>query len=304
MSDKLKDKLFGNSKARGIITVVAPIIIGATLSGAFSLTTSPLRIFLWIFSAILVIALIVFLVMCGKYDDEQMTELNTYKEKTEILRNDLEQTRNKFDILSGVYKNISRILHNDSNDLHNLVKKKKSHSEIDNWKELQSNCNVICDELLTLVKSVSECGEKFSVSIIFKRVTGNLVEFNMLSRESYSGHYPAMHNTFKKEEEFKNYHFKHLFDSNISRPNYLTTKEEIRVAFSNCDGVDYSQYMGIPIACTGNKMIGILQIISYEDSIIAKNKQQMEKLYNDYFCAFANLILLADKIENIEQLIS
>ena len=45
-------------------------------------------------------------------------------------------------------------------------------------------------------------------------------------------------------------------------------------------------------------MIAILQIVSYNDSIIASSEKEIQELVDNYLSTYANLILLADKTEN------
>lgn len=303
MSDKLKDKLFGNSKNKGIVTIIIPILLSISSGFALSVESSAWKIALWIITVILFGILSFFVYQSGKYDDEQITDLKICKEKNDILQNDLEQTRNKFDTLSSVHKEINELLHDYGNSLHKIVKDQKGHTEIDNWKEVKANCDDICKCAYNLLSNISLQGTEFSVSIIFQRDNNGTKEFNMLSRKAYAGHTPRLYNNFIKADEFEDYYFKRLFDRVKTRPDYLYTKEMIQTAFANLSDINYSQYIGIPISCTGNKMIALMQIISYNDSIIAKDKTEMEKLYNEYFCVFPNLVLLADKIENTEKLV-
>lgn len=64
--------------------------------------------------------------------------------------------------------------------------------------------------------------------------------------------------------------------------------------------MNYSQYIGIPISCKG-KIVGILQIVAYNETIITNSKNEMLRFCNDYFSIAANSILLTDKVENITQ---
>ena len=183
--------------------------------------------------------------------------------------------------------------------LYEKVIAKVGHVEITDWARIKNNCDTVCRIVFEFLKGIALKGDQFSVSVFFKRtgVRGN--EYNMISRISYDNHNPASYNVFRAEEEVKSYYYKRLFDDQITRPAILCSKEEIEVAFYNCDGVNYSQYVAIPVACLGNKMIAILQIVSYNDSVIAKDRKSIQKVVDDYLSAYANLILLADKVENV-----
>ena len=129
-----------------------------------------------------------------------------------------------------------------------------------------------------------------------KKVENEENYYNMISRISYDGHCPASYNVFRKESEIASYYYVGLFKKSITKPSILATKEAIEGAFCDTDGVNY---VAIPIACTGNKMIALLQIVAYEDSIIAKDRDEIEKIAGNYLSSYTNLVLLTDKVDHV-----
>ncbi len=174
------------------------------------------------------------------------------------------------------------------------------HTEIKDWHIIESHCERICVYLFGFIKKIATKGNKFSVSIIFKRVENGEAGYYMASRVSADRHIPRVFHNFITRDEASDYYYKELLENPNATSSVLATKQEIINNFANADQ-HYSQYIGVPICCAGNKKIALLQIIAYDDSVIFSSKDDLKKLTNDYFLPFSNLVLLSDKIENIMQ---
>ncbi len=203
-----------------------------------------------------------------------------------------------FDSITKLCREECSLVKAFADSIHQKVRSKVGHTEVTDWPTLKRNCDIICKVVYEFIQNIALSGNQFSVSVFFKRMNEGKNEYNMLSRVSYDNHNPASYNVFRSEEEVSKYFYKKMFDEAKTRPTIFPTKQEIEAAFYNCDGVNYSQYIGIPVACLGNRMIAILQIVSYNNSLIAKTRDDIEKMVDDYLCTYANLILLADKVEN------
>ena len=59
----------------------------------------------------------------------------------------------------------------------------------------------------------------------------------------------------------------------------------------------YSQYIGIPVLCENRKIIGLLQVVSYEGSLIASNNKELREIAKKFFVQFAYFSLLSSKTE-------
>ena len=272
----MKDLLWSKPIPKTIVLAISPVLIG--LLGNIVVSSPTI---LWIvLTGILFLLYILYLIGNANYESKQKHHETWHDAITSLCREDCTQIRTYAD------------------SIHQKVNSKVGHAEITDWEKVQSYCNSICRIVYNFIQEIAHCGNQFSVSVFFKRSNNGILEYNMLSRVSYDRHNPASYNTFRSEEDVKFFHFKKLFDKCITRASILPTKDAIRAAFTDCDGVNYSQYIGIPVACTGNKMIAILQIVSYNDSIIASSEKEIQELVDNYLSTYANLILLADKTEN------
>lgn len=196
------------------------------------------------------------------------------------------------------------ILANLSSTLYESVKsyRHNKHTEIENWAMINANCDDICSGMHTLVNKIAEKGDKFSVSIIFKVQKNGEDGFYMASRSAYNLNNPAMYRTFVSNNEAGKRHYKKLLNDENAQIEILANKDEVKNAFAGYDK-KYNQYVAIPICCPGNKKIALLQIVAYDDCVIASDKEDLREITNQYFLFFSNLGLLANKIENIIQCI-
>ncbi len=276
MGIQMKNLLWRNLIIKTVILALLPVIIG--IFGSIAVSTLSLK---WcIITGIMILLYTLYLIGNCFYERKQKKHESWHDAITNLCREDCTLVKAYAD---SIYK---------------LVNSKIGHAEISNWSIVKNHCDAICKIVYNFIQSTALKGNEFSVSVFFRRTLGGENQYIMLSRTSYDNHNPASYNVFRTEEEVKSYYYKRLFDEAITRPAILSGKEAIRAVFYNCDGVDYSQYIGIPVACLGNKMIAILQIVSYNNSLIAKNKEEIQKLVDDYLWGYANLVLLADKVEN------
>ncbi|WP_289811239.1 hypothetical protein [Thomasclavelia cocleata] len=103
--------------------------------------------------------------------------------------------------------------------------------------------------------------------------------------------------SFRKNSEF--YAVK-LFKRNKHEIDVLIDKKEVNEKFIYKDEnnhPDYSQYIAIPIHCSGNDMLSLLQIIAFGDSKIGQTKNEITQKINKYIFPYTQLGLMAYKYE-------
>ena len=112
---------------------------------------------------------------------------------------------------------------------------------------------------------------------------------------------PSIYNrkrTYKGSKEDPYYDAK-LFRLNSSDISILMTKEDIRREFdlSSETADKYSQYIGVPVVCNGSKMVGLLEIVCFEDYVFSKEEAEIEELVNKYVMPYASFLFLLHKLE-------
>lgn len=282
-----------------------PMIFSFVTSWYFSGSTNNYPIVKWIAFGL---GVLVFVSLW--YYGKQEAKQKKAHVQSEELEKQLDERNKQISLLEGhmaalgdACSTASELTASCANELYQSVKKLRGHSEIQDWPLVRGTCDQICLTLYELVRKLAYCGDHFSVNFIFKKTQNGKTGFTMLSRKAYKASPPKLFNDFAPESEVMNYHYKHLFDLSPSRPDFLFTQEEISAVFKKTDNVKYSQYIGIPISCAGNRMVALLQIVAYDDSKLADTREDFEKLYDKYFCMFSNLALLTDKVENAKQIL-
>ena len=161
----------------------------------------------------------------------------------------------------------------------------------------------VCDTLYSIIKNIGEKGGKYSISIISKIKSEGIDYYIMNARHSFNDAKPSMYLNGVKEEDAKNYYYARLFMENQQSPTVLMNSEEIRNAFyyqhNSVHKYEYSQYIGIPIACSGNHVIGLLQIIGHQGCVISNSKEVIDSIIDNIVYPFVQYGLLASKIERL-----
>ncbi len=207
-----------------------------------------------------------------------------------------------------LFNDTETIIANNADFLYDLVHKKKNHSEVEDLYFLQSKADVICSNIFKYIKATAEKGKYYAVSIMFmERTIGEdsqiIKKYQMVGRfTNYKKSSPKTLRKFVSDEEANGSYYHRIFNNARRSPYILENKAKIKEAFKDYKELDYSQYIGIPIFCK-DRIVAILQIVAYNDSIIAKNIKDIQLLCDNYLTLYANLFLLSDKIENIKQLV-
>ena len=270
-------------------SILATLIIDNSITSIFD------SAYFWV-AIILLIADIVAIVYYGRTEYRIKNDIDN----AEVLRNELKQAQ-------SAIRTASHIVRESSHMFHELVYAKHGHSDVVDWRLLYTNGATICTELYNFVNKIAVSGSQFSVSIMFRRKENDINGFTMIARcaPDDMDYMPRSYQSFVSESEAHNYFYKTIFDNAPTSSVVLATKDEIAKSFANIDEtkVDYSQFVAVPIACKHNKIVGVLQIAAYEDSLIATDKRALKKLAAKYFSLYAHLILLCDKFENVQQLL-
>lgn len=299
--DKLKE-FFYNIIVKSILLTVLPLIYSFLLPFALSISNENEHIFsiengfLFRLSIFLIIIHIIFLVIYGKKESEKNKRISDF----EIAN---KKAPKEVSAISDLLKKYNKVIKDNSDKLYDYVYSEHGHSDVVDWQWMQSKGDEICEEVHKFLKVIAEKGDVFSVSIMFRKKQGDKQGYTMMSRDSSDAatHSPKSYRNFVSEEEALNTFYKWIFDERPTMPQILMNKKEIKDRFAGIGDVDYSQYIGIPISCKG-RVVGILQIVAYNDTVITNKKNEMKRLCNNYFSIAANSILLTDKVENVTQI--
>lgn len=248
--------------------------------------------------------------VCKKSITEKDKEIGKLEKSLAELQSENEEYKHKLVINSNdskatAFTLIDEIVSGTADNLYQEIKRIKNdeHTEIIDWGIIETYCDKICNTLFEYIKKISKKGKLFSVSIIFKMNKDSKEGYIMPSRYTSDKHKPKIYRNFEQKDKYENYCFHVLFENDSTNYKICMNKEELKQNFENYKP-DYSQYVGIPICCTGGKKIALIQVVAYKDSIISDSKESLESLITELFVPIANSVFLINKIENSLQILN
>ncbi len=248
--------------------------------------------------------------VCKKSITEKDKEIGKLEKSITELQSENEEYKHKLVVNSNdskatAFTLIDEIVSGTADNLYQEIKRIKNdeHTEIIDWSMIETYCDKICKTLFDYITGIAKKGNLFSVSIIFKMKKGTKEGYFMPSRSYSDKHTPKMYRNFEPKEQYENYCFHTLFENASTKYKIYMNTEELKQDFENYKP-DHSQYIGIPICCTGGKKIALIQVVAYRDSLISDSKESLKSLVTELFVPIANSIFLIDKIENSLQILS
>ncbi|MGN0447472.1 MAG: hypothetical protein ACI4GC_02880 [Acutalibacteraceae bacterium] len=298
---KIIKKIVDSIAFKSIVLTILPVVYSVVFPLAISISKeseSPITVVnenLLKVGVVLLIIHIIVLIYYGVSEKRRDDRLDQF-EKTN--RKSPKEVKAAADLL----KKYNKVIKDNADKVYEHVRLDHGHSDIIDWQWMESKGDEICEELHKFLKVVAERGDVFSVSIMFAKEENGTQGFTMMSRDSSDAatHTPRSYRNFVSVEEAEGTYYKSIFDDGPTTAQILMNKKEIKRKFINIGDVDYSQFVAIPISCKG-KVVGVLQIAAYNNTVISNNLSEMKRLCNNYFSIAANTILLTDKVENVTQ---
>lgn len=180
-----------------------------------------------------------------------------------------------------------------------------SVSEENTW-NFKSCCDSLCGSMLTTLKKVAFSGEKFSVSYIAdaKSLRDSLrrPKNSSIYMIGYADDSEGRPSVFYPNPIPKKYYSRVLFNKKQHRFAFLKDAKEILDKFDLKEGSEdkYSQYIGLPVFCSGNKMIGLIELVAFKGSqIIDPYGQTPDDVIEHFFRPYSHLFLLSNKLEKV-----
>lgn len=237
--------------------------------------------------------------------EELVSKLDNEKRQNEEIKNNYEKQLEKVKSETKNYDKAIRELtalfvdsHSSINQLSNQILNGKRTLDIWNFKKVATG---ICNGVYNLLCEICKPYDDFTVNMMLSDITatGAKKHIIMIAHKGKYEKYPAKFEEklyFNKNKTFYAIKVCVNKDTDIK---ILTTKEEVNENFVYIDEEhpDYSQYVGIPIVCSGNKIVCLLQICSFGNNKIGDNKTAILDIITKYIIPFTHYALLAYKIE-------
>lgn len=172
-------------------------------------------------------------------------------------------------------------------------------------------CAVICKSTFNVLEKLYNNEQGFEVSYIsYKSMPNGDHISHMLCYETRNNEIPSIadkkivlpHNV-KKKSLRKRYCFERLLFERTNAPLILLSENEVKANFKfendeKRDNCKYKQYIGIPICCEAKKPIGLLQIVSFQNNLIAGDKNTVNRTLITLLRPLSYLSLLANKTQD------
>ncbi len=293
-----------NKYIKAILPAVCALATGICGNAVFSIDN-----IWWKAVCIIVIALfsifdILLIIRYTKTEQGQLEKINDLEQDVITKEKKIETLTRHEKGFKDTFDGLEKCFDDNASKIYNLVKNARAKKVIDfNIWNYRNICDFVCASLHNLLVSLAETGKDFSVSVIVsqeppgKKKQKKLL---MLSYDGYNKTKPHIFNSAITLSSAKNYFYAKLFKSENPEVTCLMNSDEINSKFFFKDSSKqgkYSQYIGIPIFCDGNKMIGLLQIVAHNNSIISSDEKEMWEIINSYCIAYSNFILFAEKVE-------
>ena len=294
MFDFLK-RFFKHIIVKSIILTILPAAYTTIFSIAFN-NNDKIRRNLIILAIACTVFHIIALVSYGWIENKNRIKLD------ELLR-DKDTAPKEIEALESLLNSYETSIYDNADRMYKTIHASQGHSEIVDWGWIEKIGDKICESIFIFLEKISPQGCRLAVSIILRKVSNSVSGYTMSSRRaSENGYTPALYKDFVSEKEAEDKFYHKLITKSPGKPTVLHNKREIKKHFK--DRVDeYSQYIAIPIECSGRKTIGILQVAVYAGPSILHDPKELDRIVNNYLDLGSKIMLLADKTENIHQIL-
>lgn len=258
----------------------------------------------------LLIAFIVFVVFYAKLDKKEYDKyviLEKHNRKLQNEVNDLMSTitsiKNLLNTNNSIVTSFISIIDPwtlNINKIANDIKNSGKANEKD-W-DYEKICTDICIGCKNMIRQFIRIDNDTDVSVGFIKYYRD-AEKEYVKMIAHSSSPTAKPDIFDVQELLSecNYQYARLIKSKTRSILALENNERIRQYFykkhDDTNLSKYTQYIAIPILCSKNKNLGVLQVTTKYDCVIMETEVDLKKFGETYITPFIELIVLAEKIE-------
>lgn len=236
-----------------------------------------------------------------KYEKEKDDRINQLTEKLEDKEKEIKMLSKEKNSLAKGTRELSTLCLDSSNSINELSKNLLNGEmtlEVWNFKKVATG---ICNSVYEVLCEVCKPFDDFTVNIVLDDITarGKKKNVTMIAHKGKYEKYPGKFEEKMYYNKNKSFYAVKLFKSNSTDIKILTTKEEVNEKFVYVDEEhpEYAQYVGIPIVCSGNKMICLLQICAFKNDKIGNDKNEILDIIMTYIIPFIQFALMNYKVE-------
>lgn len=219
----------------------------------------------------------------------------------ENVEEDIEEIRNKLESVDNNRKSLECMISEVQSLLETASEVIRRHNEQGTkifW-DYDYMCAKCCESVYRVLEMHSISKVNFSVSYVTKlSYQGDQVKLN--GYKNTSGAAPGV---YQKERKIDNNGHYDLKIFSYKNPEYiiLLNKEEILSKFQihNPNSMHkYNQYVALPVVDNTNRIVGLLQIIAFEEACLGETYDEVKNVIITYFRPFLPVFLLLYQINN------
>lgn len=290
----MKD-LLNKPQVKNILLSIPGLIIGALCSALGSWDTR--NTFFWIKVACALIFLVVYIILLVFYSTNEVNERRVKK----ILE---EQIKAYEEVMIGIDNICKECSNGVSSAIHEILEEGKYKFKIWNFDKA---CMLICSQLYNLIVQLN--GGSKDIGIAYIKLEENEkpeTKIKMCGFANQNMHKPSIYGKSRpfNNDDDRNYHDTDLFRAGKSDIEIIMGSDKIDEVFSyttkqsrKVNKEKYNQYIAIPVICDDIKMVGLLQIVCFNDTKLAATEKELLELASKYFVPYSYLMLLLHKME-------
>lgn len=286
---------FNKPQVKNILLAIPSLVIGALFSSLGS--WEDITAFFWIKIGLALLFIFIYILLLIFYSSNEVNERK--------VKGILEDRINAYEeIIMGI-DNICKQTSNDVNSaIHNIHE--NGILELKIW-NFDKACMLTCSQLYNLLGELSGGNKDFAVAYV--RLIEDKkpeIEICMNGFANQNMHKPSIYNKKRRidNDDYRNYHDVDLFRTGKSDIDIIIGRDKINDVFSYStkqsrekNRKKYNQYIAIPVICDDEKMIGLLEIVCLNDTMLAQTEKEALELASKYFVPYSYLMLLLHKLE-------
>lgn len=294
----MKKPIIKNLFLLGIPTIISAIGVLISID-AFS----SLKSLMYFITAGLLIAYVVIVIYYGKSEKSDKEYCQKLERENENLKATISSIRNLLNTNSSIVTSFVSVIEpwtTSINKIANDIKLYGKASEKD-W-DYEKICTDVCVSCKNAIKQFTciENDTDLSVGLIKYYCENGKEYVKMLAHSSPQTAKPDI---FDVQEVLSdcNYQYAKLIKDKTRSIYVLENKEKIKQCFhkrhASTDLSKYEQYIAIPILCSKNKILGVLQITTKYGYKIMETEIDLKKFGETYITPFVELLILVEKVQ-------
>lgn len=306
---KIENSKILNASFKNILINLLLIVVNVLI--ALAIQFKDKRTILIIFSIITFILYILIVIFYGKYESYEKVKIGMMEIELEKRDKKLAITEKQLKVSHEalIYtQSISQFFARNINILkHDIIKKRESDDTVWDYKHI---CFLVCKFTYDLLVKLYNDDDNFEVSYISYKQNKNantvacMVAYETRNEKpSIYGKEISLIKKPTKKQLNDRYFFEKIYSEHSNSPKFILNEEKIIQEFKFPSANDececkYKQYIGIPICCDANIMIGLLQIVTFKEEIFPNDEEQIKKTLLPLLRTLAYLTLLANKTQS------